>query len=373
MSDKKTSIFRASALAKIRSPEQLDALLPITSPMSWVAITTIGFALAVILWWSIFGTILRTTAGEGIIVRETDFGIMEVSGTGTGSVTSILVESGDVVREGQLLATLDSSLELGQIENNQKTLASMIEQSNQQTEDEEKRLKILREKEANQQSLFDRGLITKTPLLETKNAIYEIVSRSYMRKQQILEQENKLEEMTLKTKQQSALHSAHPGRVTEVLVDVGDYVQPGRSIVRLESLATNVEASVYVPAADGKKVRPGMAIRIAPGTVKPEEYGYILATVTSVSPFPVGRDQLVRVLRNQDLAESLTKSGTAIAISADLIEDPTTPSGFRWSSSKGPPIKIESGTICSASVVLDRQAPITLLLPFLKKQLGIIY
>ena len=36
----KQNLFREATLAKIRPPEQLDALLPITSPLGWLALFT---------------------------------------------------------------------------------------------------------------------------------------------------------------------------------------------------------------------------------------------------------------------------------------------------------------------------------------------
>jgi HlyD family secretion protein len=369
--EKPNSLFRASALARIRSPEQLDTLLPITSPMSWVALLAVGIIIASALVWGFFGTILRTTNGEGIIVRNSDFGIMEVSGVGTGSILEIQVKPGDVVQRGDVIAKLDLTLQDEQLASGRKALNSLKKQSAEQEKEEAERLRILEEKMANQTSLFERGLITKTPLLETRGAIYEINSRKFGRVQQILEHELKAREMELRIGQESVIRAAHAGRVTETLVDVGDYVQAGRTIIRLESLEGEYEAIVFARAEDGKKVSPGMTIRLAPSTVRPEEYGYIQARVVEVSPYPVTRENLQHTLRNENLAARLTQNGAAIELGAVLELDPKTVSGFKWSSSHGPPIRIESGTLCSASVVLERQRPITLLVPFLKKQLGL--
>ena len=43
-----------------------------------------------------------------------------------------------------------------------------------------------------------------------------------------------------------------------------------------------LEAIVYIPSVHGKKIRPGMEVQIAPSTVKKEEFGYLLGTVTYV-------------------------------------------------------------------------------------------
>lgn len=366
------TLFRQAALSKIRSPEQLDALLPITSPIGWVALLAIGLALAVVLAWGFMGTILRTATGQGIIVRDSDVGIYEVSSQAAGVVLDVKVQAGDIVQAGQTVATLDLSQLKEQLVSSQEALKKLQEQDAAQSKDEAERLENLQEKLANQESLYARGLLTKTPLLESRSAIYEVKSRSFQRRQQILDQTLKIRENQIKYEQENVVRAAREGRVTEVVVSPGNFVQPGKTIVRLESLKGDYEALVYVPTLEGKKIREGMVARLAPSIVKPEEYGFILAKVYSVSPLPVTKEYLLSELGGDDnMVQSLLQSGSAIEFVADLEEDPSTPSGFRWSSSDGPDLKLESGTLCQVSIVLERVRPISLLIPYLKKQLGI--
>ena len=55
---------------------------------------------------------------------------------------------------------------------------------------------------------------------------------------------------------------------------------------------------------------------------------------------------------------------------ATLQADAKTPSGFKWSSSLGPPIQIYSGTLSKGTVVVDDKRPISYVLPIVKKSLG---
>lgn len=361
-------------MAKIRSPEQLDALLPITSPVGWVALLAAGLAIGVTLVWAFTGTIMRTATGQGIIVRDSEVGIIEISGQGSGAVLDVLVKQGDVIKVGDPIATLDLSQMKEQLADNRASLEKLNEQDRLQRQDETARLKILEEKLANQQDLFNKGLITKTPVLETRNAIYEVQARSFQRRQQILEQALRLRELQIKYDQEGTVRSSHEGRVTEVVVSRGNFVQPGKTILRLESLHGEQEAIVYIPAMEGKKVKTGMTVRLAPSIIKPEEYGYIMAEVEWVSSYPVTREYLMSELGSDEhLVNNLLQNGPAVELLARLKLDPTTPSGFRWSSSRGPDVKLESGTLCQTSVVLERVRPITLLVPFIKRQLGLIY
>jgi len=54
-----------------------------------------------------------------------------------------------------------------------------------------------------------------------------------------------------------------------------------------------------------------------------------------------------------------------------LSEDPATASGFKWSSSNGPPMKVFSGTICNARVTVSKKRPISYVIPLFKSTLGI--
>ncbi|HWL52544.1 MAG TPA: hypothetical protein VNQ90_08920 [Chthoniobacteraceae bacterium] len=71
--------FRPSAFARVRSPEQMDALLPLTSPRGWLVLLALVLALGATTLWAFFGTIVRTTRGEGTILRSFELG---TEGTG---------------------------------------------------------------------------------------------------------------------------------------------------------------------------------------------------------------------------------------------------------------------------------------------------
>jgi HlyD family secretion protein len=80
---------------------------------------------------------------------------------------------------------------------------------------------------------------------------------------------------------------------------------------------------------------------------------------------------LQRVLRNETLVESLTGSSAPIEVVTTLLVDDTTPSGFKWSSSQGPPLKVFSGTLCTASVTVEEKRPISYVLPIFKSAVGL--
>jgi HlyD family secretion protein len=53
------------------------------------------------------------------------------------------------------------------------------------------------------------------------------------------------------------------------------------------------------------------------------------------------------------------------------LDPADTPSGFKWSSRRGPPLEVSSGTLCAAQIVTEHDKPITLVLPIMKEKLGL--
>ena len=80
----------------------------------------------------------------------------------------------------------------------------------------------------------------------------------------------------------------------------------------------------------------------------------------------------MRNFENESLAQVLSSAGAVTEVRVALKTDSNTPSGFAWSASKGPPIIISSGTICSVRIVTKQQQPIALVFPYIKKKLGAI-
>ena len=46
-------LFRKAAIDKVSSPEQLDLLMSVTSPVGWLALLTVGLMLTAVGIWSL--------------------------------------------------------------------------------------------------------------------------------------------------------------------------------------------------------------------------------------------------------------------------------------------------------------------------------
>ena len=80
---------------------------------------------------------------------------------------------------------------------------------------------------------------------------------------------------------------------------------------------------------------------------------------------------MTRVLKNEQLVQALSGGGAPYEVHASLLVDPRTRSQYRWSSSQGPPMRIESGTLAAATVTVSEDRPIGKVIPLLRRWTGI--
>lgn len=160
--------------------------------------------------------------------------------------------------------------------------------------------------------------------------------------------------------------SPEAGRVMQILAETGTFVNTGSPIVSLEPVGVTMQVVAYLPLADAKKVLPGMKAQVSPSTVKKEEFGSILGTVTLVAEFPSTQQSLRGVLVNDELIKTIANTEGPVEVRIDLERDSSAPSGYKWTSSGGPAIQISSGTVGSVMVITSDQMPISMILPWLK-------
>ncbi|MBV9489145.1 MAG: NHLP bacteriocin system secretion protein [Verrucomicrobia bacterium] len=414
-----TGIFRKAAVQRLSSPEQLDYLITITSPLAWLAVWAAGAICMAIVLWGILGYVPNKVSGSGILIRGG--AVFDVSaGVDRGSIREICVRPGQKVNKGDLIATLHRAdleekirLKQDEVDTEARRHADMTAREDKNdaaskdalnkayavlqriVDDLTPQAESLNRRLQDQLTLQQRGLATKDQVLQARDNLFAVqrqISDSRVKQLEILSQLAKIDRETTQTRNArlsrideakrqlldyqseltltSRVTTEYPGRVVETLVNPGDPVVSKDRIVTIEAEHGTMQATLFVPAGAGKKIKEGMSVQIAPSTVRPEEYGFMLGKVTDVSFFPSTPDEMHRVLRNDQLVRELLQYGTPIEIHAELIGDATTISGFRWSS-KAPNVEIHTGTLCKGNVITDRKRPIEYVIPKIKEVLGI--
>jgi HlyD family secretion protein len=97
----------------------------------------------------------------------------------------------------------------------------------------------------------------------------------------------------------------------------------------------------------------------------------MLGRVRAVAQFATTTAGMMAVLDNADLVRTFLAAGPLLSVTVELDTDPQAPSGFRWTSNRGPDVRVTPGTLATAQLIVREQPPITLVIPFLKKFFGI--
>lgn len=310
------NVFRQSAVDRLSSPEQLDTLTRVTTPKGWIALVAVGLLIAIAAVWSIAGSQSVKITGEGFIVRPG--GVVAVGATVEGQVTDVRIRLNDQVKRGDVIARV----------------------SQPELMDELLRLRNLRQATAASDS----------------KAIAEL-------DEAILLQEQLISERT-------RIVSPYGGRVLEVGVKKYDRLSAGAAVATLEldgGTQGGLQTIMYIPAQVGKKITPGMEVSINPTSINKEEYGNLLGRVISISEYPATQQSMMNTLGNEAFVRQLSVTGEALLeVRIEMLTDVSTPSGYRWSTKEGPPMKLDSGTPMTGSITLYKQKPITNVLPFIR-------
>lgn len=100
-------IFRKKSLDRLSSPEQLDKMIVINSPMTWLALVGGAVIILVAVLWGVLGRVPMTEEGNGILLTEST--LSSVYSQTEGVVTKSYVSSGDQVEKGDVLYEVNSS------------------------------------------------------------------------------------------------------------------------------------------------------------------------------------------------------------------------------------------------------------------------
>ncbi len=420
---KADKVFRQAALDRLASPEKLHTLMRVTDAKAWLALVACGLLLVTALVWGVFGRIPTKLQASGLLISRA--GLADVVAVGAGQVTAIEVDVGDHVREGDVVAQVAQpalkeqifglEARLNELKANyakveaaggrddglrQRATAEARQNIQAAAAANRARAKELTARLKKQEGLQAKGLITGEKVEATREALrstrlsaetlladigrMDVDNFSAQRaneaalmseKLRIQDTERQLKLLKERLEKESRVTSTHTGRVVEVRAIAGDLLVPGTPIVSLERQGKKggLEALLYVDSREGKIITPGMEVQVAPTIVRKERYGVILGKVKSVESFPSTRLGMMRVLRNDQLVNTLLQetSGAPIAVRAEFIKDSTTPSGYKWSSGEGPDLVLTGGTRCVAYVTTRSQRPISLVLPSLAQNLTV--
>jgi HlyD family secretion protein len=392
----------------------------VTTPRSWIALLTIAVLIAVAVAWSLLGRISTYVEANGVFLRDGGR-IASASAAGSGTLSQVLVAKGDHVVAGQLVAHI-ASPELEQQAANLRALVAEREnelqrqRSSTQTEleirrsalqqrsagltqvqsDARHRVDAIKRRLSDEQQLFDAQIVTRSAVLAVQSQLDQAQQDLTSAGDQLIQLELELSDATrqgdervknaefslteaerqlseqLETVRVTAeVRSPVSGNVDEIQLRPGSLVARGQSILTLETEGEGLVFIVFPSLRDGEQVQSGQEVRISPNWTVREEEGTMLGSVSETSKLPVTRDGLRTLLHSDDLVRHFSDAGPVFMVRVRLQPDLATASGYAWTSSRGMPVQVESGSFGEAEVLVKSQRPISLAIPVLRRWTGI--
>jgi len=428
------SLFRKKAVEALQSPDRLDRPLEIVTPASWLPLLTMAALLALALLWSIFGHIPVTAEAPGLLTYPRRVVPFQAPAGGQVMALEVRVgepgKKGQLLgridqpetrqamaqerarladlkrRHTQLggLRTQKHELEKQAIEQKREILQQRTASSGAMMRVQARLVETLRKRQINTKRLEKRDLISKAQLLESKRELIKAEERLHqllntisdyradlkvldIEHARLAQQEAESESGSMLEIEESERHiarheealrsrgeviSEHDGRVLEIAAGTGQIVGEGQRLGSLEAEVPGGLLNVvgYFPIQDGKRLTPGMAVRITPSTVQRERHGSILGTITEVSRFPVSLAAVTSMVGNAEIAQALIRQGSKIEALVELVMVTGTPSGYRWTSEPGPDLSISVGTTVTLRATVEERRPISYVIPILRRWSG---
>ncbi len=174
---------------------------------------------------------------------------------------------------------------------------------------------------------------------------------------------------------QTEVHSPYAGRIVEAKAVAGNFLDAGAPLMTVlrdddgDPTTGALRAIAYVSPADGKKIKPGAKVLVAPSSVDRSEFGMIRGTVLSAAESAATTAGMMNVLKNDQMVKMLSANGAPFMVVIALDTDPATRSGYAWSSSGGPNILLSGGTMADAEVVIQQRRLLGVVFPPLARLL----
>ncbi|WP_395166622.1 NHLP bacteriocin system secretion protein [Francisella salimarina] len=413
------SLFRKASIARIASPEQIDQNLKIISPKWWLLLVACFVLVTLFMIWGIWGTINTRVYGSGVMI--TQGGLKVVQTQFTGEISEVYIDFNTYVHKGDIVAKIiihDREEELEKLKDKLHISKLKLDKLKDQIDIEvraiKNKYKLLRIKESFSlkskkkdydlknwevsefQKLLNQGAVSKLrysdamvevnnlaasvgtiekglPLLDINEEIelarQKIELVDYKKEYEFLQ--SQVQSTQSQLEEDSLIRSGYTGYATPYFLKPGDFVRAGDKIVEVQPEDRETVAIVLFPANMGKKITVGSQAHISPTTANQDEYGTMIGTVGRVTKYPVGPTAMENFFTNDALVRTLSQIQNPIGVEITLEKDDKTKSGYKWTNGKGPDIKITDGTLISGNVIVKKQAPIELVIPFLRKVTGL--
>lgn len=299
-------LFRKTALDSMSTPEQLDKQVKIMRPSVWVIFIALVTALFTFIIWSFTYHITNGVNLSGVVFTNNNI----ISNTAERNciVTDVLVNEGDYVEIGDIIAVVSNTELLEKIEDSRYELS----------------------------------------LLDEKSKEYALLF-------------GQIEKLTDTYVASTVIKSSASGYVQSVK-STGTALESGDTISAIMTDSGYNEVTAYVPMQTARSLELGMIAQVSPSYATREEYGYMTGVITSISDTPVSEESILARMGTLSYVEGILPEGSYVEVRIRLDLDENSANSYKWSNSKGETLSVELGTQCSIIVVISEYLPIQMLI-----------
>jgi len=285
-------LFRKEAVDRFSSSSEQHRSVNALSIKAVIFVCMLVICTAVFSFWLFFGSVLETVTVEGIIWPSENKG--SVYSDVVGSVTRVVVNEGDVVKAGDMIAVIP-----------QNNILDDIKEAKAQGASEE-RISDLYEQ-------YDRSSIIRSHLDGIVTYVVDENSRVI---------------------------------AGNMLAQITPYSESGNNKI----------LTAFIPSKKAGLIQVGMEVQITPDFVARDEYGYINGYVSDISQYPQ-RGQQIKESNDVLFITGLSENESYIRIEITLLPDGDNASNLSWSRPESGDINVAMGTICTADIIIEKCRP----------------
>lgn len=150
------------------------------------------------------------------------------------------------------------------------------------------------------------------------------------------------------------------GQIAEYTKVPGIYVEDTNGLNNAEK----GQIICYSLLKDSKNIKEGMKVTVIPLNINEKEYGHLTGSINKISSSNVTYDEMENKLVNKELVQYFNNyfNNNPIVEVEIHLEEGSTVSGYKWSSSKGENLSLENNMLVDANIILKVEKPIKKLL-----------
>ena len=161
------------------------------------------------------------------------------------------------------------------------------------------------------------------------------------------------------------------GLVYRVDAELGSSINKGDKVITMymtEGVQSN-HVIAYVPFDNVTSLDLNQEVHITPTGLNSNEYGYMYGKVVDIKDYLESQESMMTTFNSAEMVNHFTSNGAVVRVEVELIKDPETTSGYKWSNPKGESKKLFNGDLMDCVFITNQKRPIDLFVPYVKDKL----